>query len=456
VLDAEMLPCSIGGFDAVCGRLTVPEDRGRPAARQIELNVAVVPAASQDPASDPVFFLAGGPGGASTEWTSVPSTFPAIHADRDIVLVDQRGTGGSNALFWPDPPDVVGLSDAQIHDVLGAWLMDALRQMDADHRFYTSAAAADDLDDVRSALGYDRINLYGGSYGATLAQYYVRQHEPHVRTVVLDGGTLLDVPIFEVMPTASQAALDAVFARCLDDEACSTAFPDPAGDLAATLERLTRRPAETGVPDPWSEEPIVVDASTLVGLIHELIVTNRSGEVPRLIHLAAVRDYESLAELLAQISSDPGTDPSRLVMNWSILCSEAWARSDQSRIAAASADSYFGEVATQRARDFDLGCSLLPTAFVPPNDAAPLRSDIPVLLLNGSEDPQDPPANVSDAQIELPNSLSIVAPAQGHTVGHLGCLPDVVAAFIAAGSVDGLDTACVQEMSPPPFDTRAV
>jgi pimeloyl-ACP methyl ester carboxylesterase len=328
--------------------------------------------------------------------------------------------------------------------------------MDADPRFYTSALAADDLDDVRSALGYDRINLYGGSYGATLAQYYVRQHEPHVRTVVLDGGTLLDVPIFEVMPTASQAALDAVFARCLDDEACSTAFPDPAGDLAATLERLTRRPAETGVPDPWSEEPIVVDASTLVGLIHELIVTNRSGEVPRLIHLAAVRDYESLAELLAQISSDPGTDPSRLVMNWSILCSEAWARSDQSRIAAASADSYFGEVATQRARDFDLGCSLLPTAFVPPNDAAPLRSDIPVLLLNGSEDPQDPPANVSDAPIELPNSLSIVAPAQGHTVGHLGCLPDVVAAFIAAGSVDGLDTTCVQEMSPPPFDTRAV
>jgi pimeloyl-ACP methyl ester carboxylesterase len=143
-------------------------------------------------------------------------------------------------------------------------------------------------------------------------------------------------------------------------------------------------------------------------------------------------------------------------MNWSILCSEAWARSDQARIAAASADSYFGEVATQRARDFDLGCSLLPTAFVPPNDAAPLRSDIPVLLLNGSEDPQDPPANVSDAPVELPNSLSIVAPAQGHTVGHLGCLPDVVAAFIAAGSVDGLDTACVQEMSPPPFDTRAV
>jgi pimeloyl-ACP methyl ester carboxylesterase len=331
-----------------------------------------------------------------------------------------------------------------------------LARQDADVALYSNRSAMADVDEVRAALGYDRINLYGGSYGATLAQYYVRQHEPHVRTVVLDGGTLLDVPIFEVMPTASQAALDAVFARCLDDDACSTAFPDPAGELTAGLKRLARRPVETQVPDPWSEEPIVVDASALAGLVHELIVTNRSGEVPQVVHLAAARDYEAIAGLLARIIIDPETDPSRLVMSWSILCSEAWARSDPARIAVTSADSYFGEVTMQRARDFELGCSLLPRGFVPPDDAAPIHSGIPVLLLNGSEDPQDPPANVSDAPVELPNSLSIVAPGQGHTVGHLGCLPDVVAAFIRAGNVAGLDTACVGEMLPPPFDTSGI
>jgi hypothetical protein len=77
---------------------------------------------------------------------------------------------------------------------------------------------------------------------------------------------------------------------------------------------------------------------------------------------------------------------------------------------------------------------------------------VPVLLLNGSEDPQDPPANVADAVTELPNSLEVVAPAQGHTVGHLGCLPQVVAAFIEAGTTEGLDTTCVDELLPPPFD----
>ena len=215
-LGAEaMLPCTSGGFPAACGTLQVPEDRGNPTGRMIPLDVVVIPAASERPAADPVFFLAGGPGGAATEsWANAPQVFPAIHQDRDIVLVDQRGTGGSNELLFPPAPDVSGLPRSDGWRKVERWAKGALEGLNGDIRYYTSAIAADDLDDVRVALGYDLIDLYGGSYGATLAQYYLRQHEAHVRAVVLDGGTLVDVPIVELMAARSQEALDRVFARC--------------------------------------------------------------------------------------------------------------------------------------------------------------------------------------------------------------------------------------------------
>ena len=230
-LDGQpMLPC--GADAAVCGHLSVPEDRSDPDGRQIDFYVKLVPAVASDPQPDPVFFLAGGPGGAATQsWLSAPGLFPIVHWDRDIVLVDQRGTGDSNLLLWPEPPDLSGLSRHEMSVTLAAWLKKALAGLDADPRFYASRQAADDLDDVRAALGYDRIDIYGASYGATLAQYYLRQHESHVRSVVLDGGTLLDVPIFERLPRSSQAALDSVLERCVADTACHATFPDPAGDL---------------------------------------------------------------------------------------------------------------------------------------------------------------------------------------------------------------------------------
>ncbi len=448
--DQPMRPC--GADAAVCGHLSVPEDRSDPAGRQIDLYVKLVPAVASDPQPDPVFFLAGGPGGAATQsWLSAPGLFPIVHWDRDIVLVDQRGTGDSNLLLWPEPPDLSGLSRHEMSVTLAAWLKKALAGLDADPRFYASRQAADDLDDVRAALGYDRIDIYGASYGATLAQYYLRQHESHVRSVVLDGGTLLDVPIFERLPRSSQEALDSVLERCVADTACHATFPDPAGDLETAMARLATHPVRTDLFDQWTEEPIVVDAAALAAQIHYLLVISDSAEVPLVLHQAATGRIEPIAQRIRDASEDPSTSSKATVMYWSIVCAEGWARFDPGRTAGLGAGSYLLSDELDAARTEGLACRLMPEASMQPGDAEPVRSDVPVLLLNGVEDPQDPPSNVADAEAELPSSLSIAVPALGHTVGHIGCLPSIVSAFFETGSVVGLDTSCVDRMTPTPF-----
>jgi pimeloyl-ACP methyl ester carboxylesterase len=169
----------------LCGTLKVPEDRSNLNGRQIGLRVAVVPAAVDNPEPDPLFVLAGGPGDAGTQFFAwLPGLFKEVHATRDIVLIDQRETGNSNPLMLPPMPETKGLSKVDANAMLSSWTAKSLAGIDADPRFYTTSVAANDIDDVRVALGYEAIDLYGTSYGGTLAQYYLRQHGENVRSEV--------------------------------------------------------------------------------------------------------------------------------------------------------------------------------------------------------------------------------------------------------------------------------
>jgi pimeloyl-ACP methyl ester carboxylesterase len=164
-----MRTCTVAAFEARCGTLRVPEDPMDPVGRWIDLSVVVIPA-SGTPAPDPVFFLAGGPGGAATEnWAGAPGTFEALHAARDIVLVDQRGTGDSGLLLGPELPQPSNATVEDLRRIASRWVDEALADADVDVRRYGSMEAAADIDAVRRALGAERIDLYGGSYGATLA-----------------------------------------------------------------------------------------------------------------------------------------------------------------------------------------------------------------------------------------------------------------------------------------------
>jgi pimeloyl-ACP methyl ester carboxylesterase len=391
--------------------------------------------------------LAGGPGGAATEslaWAA--STFTAIHTSRDIVLVDQRGTGGSNAMLFGEPPDLSGLSEAAADAALRDWTAAELARFDADPRFYTTSLAMDDLDLVRDALGYERINLFGASYGATAAQYYIRQHGDRLRTVVLDGGSLLDVPLFELIASNSAAALDGVGERCAADAECAAAIPDLRGDLEDALATLAEGPVTTAVTNPATNEPIVIDAGWFAGALHTgLLNATTSALIPWFIHAAGQGRWDDVAAaaLAATGGKLPETDSP--VMSAVIRCSEAWAAYDPDDVEQVGEGSYYLAVQLDAARRHEASCRYTPEGIVPADDAEPARTDVPVLLVVGSADPQDPPANIADAPADFPNSLTVIAPGHGHTVAHLGCLPRVVDAFVEAGTAVGLDTSCVDD-----------
>ena len=201
-----LAPCLVGGAAALCGTLAVSENRATNTGRVIALKVAVVPAQGER-RPDPVFWLARGPGVAATDDLPGAVRFlQAVNAERDLVFVDQRGTGGSNRFECPQGSDA-----ARWADELPACLAD----LPADPAAYTTAWAMDDVDEARRALGYEIVNLYGGSlYGATAVQVYLQRHPAAVRSATLIGGTLLDIPIFERFPANSQRALDLALARC--------------------------------------------------------------------------------------------------------------------------------------------------------------------------------------------------------------------------------------------------
>ncbi len=408
--------------------------------------MAVVPAHAAVSSPDPLFALGGGPGDASTQFFAwLPGLFADVHETHDIVLLDQRGTGGSDALTLTAVPDTSGSSPSEADARLSAWAHAYLTSLDADPRFYTSTVAADDLDDVRAALGYSTIDLYGPSYGGTLAQYYLRQHPEHVRVAVLDGATPLDVPVLERMAANSQHALDLLLTRCEADAACHAAFPQIATEWSTLVGRLAD-PIVTDVVDPTTGDHAIVDLVGVARAIHNALrIGSSAAGLPLGIHLA----YEDRWDLASQVVPAPPTGGVPLLMAEEILCSEAWARFDPAEVARDGASSYALDMVLAEANKQAVLCRYLPRGVVPPDDAAPVRSTLPILWLTADGDPQDPPANLSAVPSVEPDSRIVVMPAQEHVVGHLGCMPSVIATFLDAGTADGLDAACVAEGASP-------
>ena len=432
---------------AVCGTLEVPEDRSNPSGRMIGLRVAVVPAEADTPEPDAFFAVAGGPSKAGTAFFGwLPGLFADVHATRDIVIVDQRGTGGSNALVLPPMPDTTGLSQAEVDAHLQTWSDDWLASIEADPRQYTSSVAADDLDAVREALGYELIDLYGPSYGATLAQYYIRQHPDHVRVAIMDGGTPLDVPAFERMAANSQAALELLFDRCADDAACDAAMPDLStewSELAAALATGI----DTGLTDPDSGEPMVATLDQVAPGIHQaLLDPATAGRLPLAIHLAHEGQWAQAVQILPESTGDGGD---WLAMSEIIMCSEAWARFDPAEVEHLGHGSYLLSTQLAEAAARAQRCKALPPGVVPADDAAPVATELPILWLAGDGDPQDPPANLTSIPSQQPNARVVVIPAQQHVAGYSGCGPQVIAEFVDAGTADGLDTTCLEQAAVP-------
>jgi pimeloyl-ACP methyl ester carboxylesterase len=438
VLKTPGIPSQV---DAKCGAISIPEDPSNPNSRQIDLHVAVVEAITRSPEPDPLFLLAGGPGQSAIEtYPALASTMFRIHEERDIVLVDQRGTGKSNPLRCLDPEDDT-LEEAEVL----ARLQECPDQLDADLRYYTTDIAMQDLDRVRAALGYETINLYGVSYGTRAALVYLKLFPERVRSMILDA--VVD-PSFVLYQDASQdgeQALDSFLRRCEADDACHTTYPGLRFELETLLSQLESSPAEIILPHPITGNPLELTVTNKMFtniLFNSLYSPDLVAMLPLAIHQAYEADNYAPLVTQAYLLNAGIYDG----MFYAVACTEDAPLLTELQDAEESEGIFeFG------AQNFAEVCETWPQGEPPEVVSAPVASDVAVLILSGGADPITPPRHAEELAESLPNSLHLVFEGMGHGNGSSQCGARILDAFIEAGSPQGLDTACVEQVEPPPF-----
>jgi pimeloyl-ACP methyl ester carboxylesterase len=452
--DLHLQPCADKKVKqpSKCGTYTVWENRAAKMGRTIDLNVRVLQATAPNPKPDPVFVLLGGPGEAATSAAAYYGDDPSL-ADRDLVLVDARGTGKSNGLHCPIPKDgpLQGFMPTLNIPVIKACRLELEKH--ADLRYYLTTYAMDDLDDLRAALGYDKINLDGGSYGTRAALVYIRQHGDHVRTATLWGSTALTQPMPLHFATDSESALRNVFRDCYAEPACKAAFPNLEADYKRTVERIEKALVRVTVKDPRNGKATQVNlepddfAESLRAMIYK---PDAMISIPLLLHKAAGGDYQAFAdyqigrnvELNEEIADG---------LYFSITCTEDIDRIDPQQLLANGRSTF---LADHRARPHMEGCKGWPRGNLPAGFGEEVKSDVPVLIMVGDNDPATPPSAARDAVSRLSNGRVVVVPHGGHTLtGLIGekCANGIAARFLETADQRGLDVSCLKLVKLKPF-----
>jgi pimeloyl-ACP methyl ester carboxylesterase len=445
-------PCAIaeGPPDAFCGQLRVFENRAAKAGRTIDLKIVVAPALRRDANPDPLFVFEGGPGGGAATLAQyrVPM-FRRFQTDRDIVLVDQRGTGASNPLDCSaDSPDEEDFRAIEVYPV--ERFRTCLDTLHADPRLYTTSVAMDDIDEVRQFLGYGSINLWGGSYGTRAALVYLKQHEAAVRSVVLDGVAPTDMRLPLFMARDSQRALDRLLADCARDAVCAAQFPDLGQTVQALWAHLATRPTvhfthpRTGRP-----ETVTISHRIVASVVFQALYSPEvSALLPRLLTDAAAGQYQALFALAFARDMPKGSMSDGMFL--SVVCAEDIPRVTPEDVARESAGGFIGTTM------FDTQmkpCAFWPRGTVTDDYYAPVRSDRPVLIFSGADDPVTPPSWGDHVAEHLSHAKHFVVPGAGHITLTRGCVPAMVGAFLAAASTDGIDGKCLSALARPPFFT---
>jgi pimeloyl-ACP methyl ester carboxylesterase len=440
--------CTIdGNIEAECGYLHVPEDRNNPNGRFLDLKIVVVRAYGTGRQPDPLFYITGGPGGvATTLVNSVNTIFDEVNARRDIVFMDQRGTNDKHRLTCEFPDfSIRDASQQQVND----WMKKCLASLDGDPRFYTTVPAMQDLDDARAALGYDKINLYGGSYGTKAVQVYMRMFPEHVRAAVADHGNALDLPLYPTFPRAAQSALDQLFTYCEQDERCHAAYPDIRGDWKAVLARFDKGPVPTSYIPPGETEPF---NQTKVGLeagVYQLMYEGNYGRIPFLIHtLATNEDWTQIVRSYNEQHPGSAKAEPLLFMHEMIHCFDPAEAFGTGAIAQVDTSSYYYDAFMYEAQYWQKICAALPkpdpSLIYDPGRPAPVS----MLMLNSRLDPIFPPSSMDLALKEFTKSRVVVEPTEGHYTSNSYCRWHMIAQYIEQGSVDGLDTSCLEQIKP--------
>ncbi len=455
-----LTPCREPGVlgELRCGSFEVVEDPDAPDGRRIALRIVVAPA-HERAEPDPVFFLAGGPGQGATETMGIALGFlDRARKHRDIVFVDIRGTGGSNKLPCAAPAgDLAARLEFESEPEL---LADCLAGYDADPRHYNTPRFVADLEAVRAAMGYDAVNLYGGSYGTRLGLAYMAQHGDRVRSAVLDGLAPYAMTLFVSFGADGKVALDRMFADCAAQPACADAFPDLEARFWAWLNGLTpaegEEPVRVTLRDPRTggralDVPLerVAVASAVRGLLYS---PEYAALLPFAMHSAIAGDVQPLVGQ-ALILGEGAENSMAVGLMLSTACAEDLPRVTAEQRAELEREPFLGAAMVDMMSE---ACAAWPAGDVPDSLFEPVASDVPVLLLSGAEDPVTPERWAAEAGTTLTDARSLTVPNTGHIAAAAGCVDKVVRDFFEDPAEDpNLDRRCVAEVKRPPFFLRS-
>ncbi len=450
-------PCDVPGVagGGRCGTYDVYENRSITAGRKISLNIVVIPAFSATPAPDPVFWLEGGPGAAATQAAGPVSQnyLKGIRSDRDLVFVDERGTGKSNPLTCDDIGENPANLDGYFGPLFPASLIRACREKlekVADLAQYTTRIAMDDLDEVRNALGYERVNVAGASYGTLAAQVYMRQHPDRVRSAFLIGvatpGFKLPLPFAR----AAQNALDLLFVDCVEDRACRAMFPDLKDEFRAVLARFDRGPLDVKMIDAVTRQlrSVRLERESYVEHLRLLLYTTTGAKfLPYVIHRAFLQDFLPFQTMANRYNAGGALSRG---FYFSVTCSEDVPFITEEEIVTETRGTFLGD---RRVRAHIDACREWRRGDVPRDFIEPVKSEVPVVMFSGEADGATPPWIAEAAIRFLPHGRQIRAVQTGHQIDG-PCTWDLMQAFFRNPSVEQLDATCVEQFRRPPFATE--
>lgn len=447
----DLAPCTLPDIEqqARCGALDVAENPDRPGGRRLSISVAVIPAADGRALEDPIVLLMGGPGEDAISAAAVfAKLFGPLLRDRDLLLVDQRGTGRSAALrcrLYSDETAAVRLRD--LFPPAAVKVCAEQLRTRADLTQYTYTHFANDLERIRRALGYGPLNLSAGSYGTRAAQVYIRTYPKSVRTAYLGSVVPIDVATPLTLAKTTDSILESTFSACAAEPACHAAFPNLRNEFRQILERLGSGAVSVSLPGVAGSVPLN-RGRVVEWLRSSLYRPATAADVPLLIHRAYNDDWGPIVEGI--LTTARGIDSAlSLGLFFSITCGEDIAFIREEEIAPATQGTFLGDYRLRQQQD---ACAHWPRSSLPADYRMPVRSLVPTMFVSGDTDAASPLWFTERVAPGFSNRLEVVLRGRGHTEW-TPCVGQLYERFVRSGAVRGLDASC--EPTPrPPFKTR--
>ncbi|WP_413495825.1 alpha/beta hydrolase [Shewanella baltica] len=423
-----------------CGFVTVPENPNKPDGKQIQVHYVVLPAVKNVNHEEALLAIAGGPGQSAIDNTAgFDAMLSKVRQQRDILLIDQRGTGRSNLLTCDEGAQSPLSFDDDNADTL-AETQKCLAKIDADVTQYGSLNAIKDFEAVRQHLGYKKLHIYGISYGTRMAQLYMRLYPAHLATVTLDGIVPMQQSVLEIGASIDRG-FDLLFKDCQETAACHAQFPELKAEFDQVAASLAKAPVMENVYDPVTGEKtmLTMTRGKFYGSIRmALYQANVRALVPHAIHQAAKHNFQPILGLYSLTIDNAGM---AMGMHASVVCGE-----DMHRITPAMREqaqhSFMGKTMLE---GLEATCEVWKVPAVDDSFSEPISSDIPTLLLSGEIDPATPPSWGELAMEKLTNAKHFVAPYATHGVAYQSCANNLIADLVRSGSVKDLDGECLKK-----------